>query len=223
VAIAVIVPVKEPSQAKSRLSPLLCAVERQTLSEILLTGVLDAVERLRGPLRKLVVTSYAPAIAMAEKRGLEFLREARQVSESQSVDQASARLEAAGVEAVLRVPLDLPFVDRADLEAILARGAELRAVLVPSRDGKGTNALYRSPPTLFPSRFGAGSLAAHEQSARRLNVPYAVLPLPSLMLDLDEAQDVETLFQWGQPCPALDYLGRIGVPARLAAIRRAGA
>ncbi|MCZ6553508.1 MAG: hypothetical protein O7A67_06865, partial [SAR324 cluster bacterium] len=91
------------------------------------------------------------------------------------------------------------------------------------RDGSGTNAVYRSPPTLFPSRFGPDSLSLHKRSLEALEVPHAVLPLPALGLDLDDAGDVEELLRRWQDCPARDYLMGLGVEGRLAAIRRAGA
>ena len=221
---AVIVPVKALGQVKSRLAPLLSLAERRHLAEIMLQGVLKAVGLLHPDIRKLVVTSYPLAMAMAEQLGMECLRETSQVSESHSVDTASAKLEAGGIEAVLRVPLDLPLVSAQALREVLARAeAGAAAVLVPSLDGTGTNAVYRRPPTLFPSRFGPGSLALHEQSLWRLGVPYTILELPALALDLDDAADVEALLERAEDCPAAAYLREIGATGRLAEVRKAGA
>jgi 2-phospho-L-lactate guanylyltransferase (CobY/MobA/RfbA family) len=99
----------------------------------------------------------------------------------------------------------------------------LQGLLVPSLDGTGTNAVYRSPPTLFPSRFGPGSLAAHEASLVALGVPYAVLRLESLALDLDDPGDVAALLRAGTACPARDYLLSIGAGERVAGLTREGA
>ncbi len=217
-ATALLVPVKDLTQAKTRLAPLLSAEERQFLATVLLEGTLEAVCALPGPLRRVLVTSYAPAAALAERLGMQVIREAEQRSESHSVDAASAALQREGVTAVLRVPLDLPLVRTADLATVLAAAAGgAQAVLVPSLDGTGTNALYRCPPTLFPSRFGPGSLALHEQEARRVTAAVRVLPLPSLALDIDDPADVEELVRRGEACPALDYLRSLGIAQRLAA------
>ena len=74
-----------------------------------------------------------------------------------------------------RRPVDLPLFTAADLSSVFAAvAAGNQVVLVPSRDGSGTNALYRSPPTLFPSRFGPGSRELHVHEAHplaRLGVP----------------------------------------------------
>jgi 2-phospho-L-lactate guanylyltransferase len=221
---AVLVPVKDLTQAKSRLSPLLSLQERQRLAEIMLEVVLEAIGGLPGILRKVVVTSYAPAMLAAERHGMECFRETTQVSESHSVDSASAALEAEGVGAVLRVPLDLPLIRSHELGQILEQGERgARAVLVPSRDGTGTNAVYRAPPTLFRSRFGPRSFALHEGNLRRLAEPYVVLPLESLALDLDDPSDVEALLVSGLDCAAVRYLAQIGAAERLVEWRKARA
>jgi 2-phospho-L-lactate guanylyltransferase (CobY/MobA/RfbA family) len=60
-------------------------------------------------------------------------------------------------------------------------------VLAPSRDG-GTGALARAPADAIPSRFGAGSADAHRRAAREAGVPLVELALPSLAVDLDDAE-----------------------------------
>ncbi len=213
---ALLVPVKDLRRAKIRLAPLLSQKERRELALLMLKGLLEACAPLAGEWRRVMVTNYPPAIAMARENGFEVLEEGRQSSESESVDWACAALEGQGAAGVARVPLDLPLVRTDDLAELLAQaGQGLDAVLVPSRDGTGTNALYRSPPTLFPSRFGAGSLALHEQLARERAVRYRVLELPSLALDIDDAEDVRTLMAGGAPCPARAFLEKVGAPARL--------
>jgi 2-phospho-L-lactate guanylyltransferase (CobY/MobA/RfbA family) len=165
-----------------------------------------------------MITNYAPAIVLAQTHGFALIEEGEQSSESASVDAASAALEAQGYDGVLRVPLDLPVLDVADLETILARAqAGVQAVLVPSFQGTGTNGLYRAPPTLFASRFGPGSLALHEAGARARTSAYEVLPLTSMALDIDDPEDIRLLLDRRVACPAVDYLHSIGISGRLAA------
>ena len=211
-----LIPVKDLSNAKHRLTPLLSREERRQLAWLMLTGVLEAAAALPRALRKVIVTNHTPAKELGGRMGYEVLWETRQVSESNSVDRASGELERDGAEGVLRLPLDLPLIEAEDLERILALADEgMDAVLVPSLDGTGTNALYRSPPTLFPSRFGPGSLALHEQRARERGAAYAVERRPSLALDIDDAGDVAALLRANPACPAGEYLAEIGVGARL--------
>ena len=82
-----------------------------------------------------------------EENGWEILREEQQISESVSVDAASQQCEEQGVTALLRLPLDLPLVQSSDIDELLAVECSAPAlVIVPSRDGTGTNAILRTPP-----------------------------------------------------------------------------
>jgi len=161
-----------------------------------------------------------------KRQGLGFavIEERRQVSESASVDAASAQLQRDGLAGVLRIPLDLPHFAAADLAPVLAAAADgAAAVLVPARDRLGTNALYRAPPTLFPSQFGPDSLRLHERAARAAAADVHVLPVPGFALDIDDPADVAELLRQGRPCSALDYLRSLDIAARLERSSRAPA
>lgn len=220
-AAALLIPVKETGRGMKRLSPLLSPAEREALALLLLHGVMEAAAELPHHTRRLVVTSSPAVAGLAAERGFEVLREERQISESDSVDRAGALLEREGVTGLLRVPLDLPLISGDELTALLeAALAEegRRAVLAPSLDGTGTNALYRSPPTLFPSAFGPGSLAKHERMALDSGAATAVIRLPGIAIDLDEPEDLAQLVRQGTECPALDYLREIGIEERMGAL-----
>lgn len=219
--IAVLVPVKDLTRAKSRLSPLLSLDERRELAWALLQGTLRAIAAAETGGPRVVVSSYPPAIALARELGFGVIEEARQVSESDSVDAASAELERRGLAGVLRIPLDLPLLAPGDLTPVLEAARDgAAAVLVPARDRLGTNALYRAPPSLFPSQFGPDSLTLHERAARAVAADVRVLPVEGFALDIDDPQDVAELLRRGVPCPALDYLRSLDVVARLARFSR---
>lgn len=249
--LAVLVPVKDLTRAKTRLAGLLNPEERRELALTMLRGVLTGIAAVYSPaefkLRRTVVTNYPPAMEMARELGFDLIREDRQISESHSVDAASAMLEKEGVRGVLRIPLDLPLFTTVALESVLAailaphstqenpqahppprQGsptnarpnaqsniAKGRTVLVPSRDRLGTNALFRSPPTLFPSRFGHDSLALHTREARVRNAAVTVLEVEALALDIDDPADVAELVRRGIRCPALEFLESIGIAGRI--------
>ena len=212
--LALLIPVKDFSHAKQRLAPLLSVAEREELGRLMLDGVVAAVVALPSEVRKVIVTSYQPAKALGAAQGFEVLSEKKQISESDSVDYACAELEKDGVGGVLRVPLDLPLIQTSDLERILELSqGDSATVLAPSFDGTGTNALYRSPPTLFPSQFGPDSLALHQQLAEEHGC--IVEWLPSLALDIDSPADIAVLMRTESDSPVKAYLERIAVLTRL--------
>jgi len=193
---ALLLPVKNLRQAKQRLSPFLNADERFGLAQAMLADTVRAVRGVREAEKIFVVTNYIPAMEAAEQNGWELLREDRQISESFSVDYASMQCAKRGVTALLRLPLDVPLVQSSDIDELLAVECAAPAlVIVPSRDGAGTNAILRTPPTLFPSHFGSGSFAKHCTEAQRAGAHIVVRRNARLEMDVDDENDLRALVQ----------------------------
>jgi 2-phospho-L-lactate guanylyltransferase len=97
---------------------------------------------------------------------------------------------------LLRLPLDVPLVQASDIDELLAQECAAPAlVIVPSRDGTGTNAILRTPPNLFPSHFGNGSFAKHCAEAQRAGAQILVRRNARLEMDVDDEADLRALAQ----------------------------
>jgi len=191
---ALLLPIKDLRQAKQRLAPLLNTEERFALAQAMLADTIRAVRGVRRAEKIFVVTNYIPAMQAAEANGWELLREERQISESVSVDAASRHCAERGVTSLLRLPLDVPLVQASDIDALLAvECAAPAVVIVPSRDGTGTNAIRRTPPALFPSHFGSGSFAKHCGEAERAGAQIVVRRNARLEMDVDDEADLRAL------------------------------
>ena len=193
---AILLPVKDLKNAKKRLAGVLTAEERFGLAKAMLADTLQTIQRVRNTERVFVVTNYQPVIDIAEENGWEILREDRQISESHAVDFASRVCEERGVRGLLRVPLDVPLAQAGDIDELLAMECGAPGlVIVPSRDGTGTNAILRTPPTLFPSHFGEGSLAKHLSEANRAGAKVIIRRNPRLEMDVDDESDLRALLE----------------------------
>jgi 2-phospho-L-lactate guanylyltransferase len=213
-----LIPVKDLSQAKQRLATLMAPEERQQLAWVMLEMTLAAAARVCNADRVAVVTLYQPAIALAEAYGMEVLLESQQLSESASVDFGSRAVKQRGASAVLRLPIDLPLITTEDIETIFAHSLPApSAVLVPSRDGTGTNAILRSPADVFPSYFGPGSLARHLRAAAQVQARTRVIHLPRIALDIDGPEDIAVLMEQGCVTPVYDLLVEMKINERLKA------
>jgi 2-phospho-L-lactate guanylyltransferase len=191
---AILLPIKDLSNAKQRLAGVLSPKERFELAQAMLSDTTRAVRGAHRAERIFVVTNYAPAMQIAEENGWELLWEERQISESHSVDAASRACMARGITGLLRLPLDIPLVQPGDIDALLEIECPSRAVvLVPSYDGTGTNAILRCPPTLFPSHFGHGSFAKHRAEAEQRDAQIIVSRNARLEMDVDEGADLSLL------------------------------
>jgi len=215
----ILIPVKDLSRAKQRLAALMTQEERTRLAWVMLEGTFAAAARVRSADRIAVVTLYRPAIDLAQRYGMEVIMEAEQVSESVSVDFGSREARKRGASAGLRLPIDLPLVTAEDLETILSHdGPSPSAVIVPSRDGTGTNAILRRPADLFPSHFGPGSLAKHLQEAQQAQARCEVIHLPRIALDIDDPSDVAALMEQGRAAPVYELLAEMKISERLTTV-----
>jgi 2-phospho-L-lactate/phosphoenolpyruvate guanylyltransferase len=213
---AILIPVKDPSHAKTRLADLLSPDERRELVWAMFEDVSRAISSASKPDRVVMVTSYAPAIKRARDLEWDVLIEESQVSESASVDWASGVLAERGFDTVMRLPADVPLVRAEDIDEILAVKLDSPgALLVPSREGTGTNAIVRNPPTLFPSRFGPNSLALHKREAATVGVECTVVENARIALDIDDPADVELLLDAGRGTRTFDLLVEMGIHERL--------
>jgi 2-phospho-L-lactate guanylyltransferase len=195
---ALLIPIKSPERAKTRLARLLSPDERRKLAWAMFEDVSRAAASASGPDRVVLVSSFAPAIEKARDFGWEVLVEEEQVSESASVDWASLRLRQIGFDTVMRLPADAPLVRAEDIDELFKINLKAPAALmVPSREGTGTNAIIRTPADLFPSRFGPNSLALHREEAARAGVECLIVENARIALDIDEPADLEMLLAMG--------------------------
>jgi 2-phospho-L-lactate guanylyltransferase (CobY/MobA/RfbA family) len=107
------------------------------------------------------------------------------------------KLKRAGFEAVLIVPGDLPLVRATDIEQLLAQVPESAsapfALLVPSHDRLGTNALLLAPPDVITLRFGYDSFTFHLMQVKAQGLPIRYIENEHIALDIDEPKDFDRL------------------------------
>jgi 2-phospho-L-lactate guanylyltransferase len=193
---ALLLPIKDLRNAKQRLAGVLSPEQRFGLAQAMLADTMRAVRGLRFARKVFVATNYQPAMLAARESGWEVLREEQQTSESDSVDAASRLCEQQGVTALLRLPLDLPLVQAQDIDELLQLEFAAPAMaIVPSRDGTGTNAILRTPPTLFRSQFGNGSFAKHTAAGERAGARVIVHRNARIEMDVDDEGDLRILLQ----------------------------
>ncbi len=213
---ALLLPIKNLRNAKQRLASVLTPEERFALAEAMLADTFRAVRGSHRAHKIIVITNYEPAMDTATHHGWEILHEEQQISESASVDYASRLCAERGVTALLRLPLDLPLVQPCDIDDLLAtESAAPAVVMVPSRDGTGTNAILRTPPALFPSHFGPDSFAKHRREAELAGATIIVRRNERLEMDVDDEADLRTLLRHDISQTATGkWLEKSGVAAR---------
>ena len=148
---------------------MLDARTRRELQVAMLADVLGACAAARGLVEVLVVTADPEAGARAAARGARIIPDHDPPrGMNAAVEIGLAEAARSGAEAALVLTADLPLASAGEIEAALAAaGPPGSVLLVPSRDGTGTNAMLLRPPTAMRPALGPDSLARHLARARR--------------------------------------------------------
>ena len=199
--VSALIPVKGFRNAKQRLSPLLDTAERERLAEIMFRDVLMQVLRARGLSETVIVTGDDKVAEIALAADARVIREPAEKGETVAVDFARRELKDDGREAVLIIPGDMPLVRGEDVEQILAQVPKEAkapfALLVPSHDRLGTNALLLAPPNLIRLRFGYDSFSYHMSQVSAQGLPMRFFENERIALDIDEPKDLERFLSFG--------------------------
>ena len=193
----IVVPVKNLAGAKQRLAEVLTAEQRRSLAEAMLRDVLEALAQLEQPESISIVTGDAVATALAGDYGFDIIADHEDFGETAAIALATDVTASGGSDGVLVIPADVPLITAVEIKAILDAAPESGTVLVAAADGRGTNAILRRPPSLFPARFGNDSFLPHLESARRAGFPVVILELSGVALDVDRPDDLAALLAAG--------------------------
>ena len=144
------------------------------------------------------MTGDEQARRLAAAVGLEVLPD-RARSLNGALRDALGAVTAAGASSAIVVPADVPLAEAEDVHDLLDTGATSDVVVVPSVGGRGTNALFMSPPALLDPRFGPGSLRTHVAVAESMSLRCSILALPRLARDIDTPEDVRAFLEADKP------------------------
>jgi 2-phospho-L-lactate/phosphoenolpyruvate guanylyltransferase len=185
---AAILPVKSFSAAKQRLASLLGAGSRHALAQAMFLDVLSSLRKVEG-IEQIVVVAAEPSVEFAADEQVVLLEDETSDGQSAATVTGIRWALTSEFDRVLLVPGDTPLLGAAEVDALLADAPE-EVVIVPDRHGTGTNGLLLRPPTAIEPSFGPGSLERHVAAARAAGVAHRVERMPSLMSDVDTADDL---------------------------------
>ncbi|MEE8200681.1 MAG: 2-phospho-L-lactate guanylyltransferase [Candidatus Acidoferrales bacterium] len=218
----ILIPVKNLEEAKQRLSAVLSAAERRRLAEAMLEDVLSTLAVGAAGPPVVVVTSDPGARQLARRFSFDVIEDTVNQGESAAIALASEVCGSPNGSGNLVLPGDIPLLQVSEVERIYAAAPVEGAVLVPSFDGRGTNAVLRRPAGLFPLTFGGESFPRHLGRARATGRPWVALQLPGVALDVDTPEDLGLLLAAEGESRAQQLLREWKVAERLLAPPRAG-
>jgi 2-phospho-L-lactate/phosphoenolpyruvate guanylyltransferase len=211
-----LVPVKALAFGKSRLSSCLPPEARYTLSRAMLTDVLNSALHASAVDRVVVVSSDPSLLMLARQLGASAVDEGYPRGLNGAVAVGTDFCLRHGATAVLVLLADLPLVTTGDIDLLFRSANDTpKIVLVPCKEGDGTNAFLRVPPLVIPSQFGGPSLEAHRRVAQRARVTCQVIEVPRIAFDVDSVEDLKWLATQATSTRTSQALRELGVSAEM--------
>ena len=187
-----LLPAKPLPLAKTRLGTLLDDDERMRVAGAMFSDVLRALRASHALDAVVVVTADMVLAARARAAGAVVVDEGTPRGLNGAVNLGTETAVRLGATSVLVVLSDVPLVEPTDIDELLHRAPAQSALVVPSKEGTGTNAMLRQPPSVFPPCFGGRSLERHVAAAQRARLACEIVRNARLELDLDTPEDLRT-------------------------------
>lgn len=202
-----VIPIKRLAKVKRRLAARLNSRERARLVLRMLAHEIDVLHASAGIGRIIVVTSEERVATLAEMQGALVALEADN-GVNTAVQAGIARAFCAGAETVLALHGDLPFVETADVDALLAASGPGTLAIAPDRRERGTNAIVVRRGIEVGRHFGTDSYQRFLDAAEADGLMVRTVLRPGLAFDLDVPADL------------LEYRLRVGRERAASARRR---
>ena len=188
--IAVVIPIKRLSDAKSRLAQRLGPDQRADLVIALAQRTISVVERSGLASRIALVT---PEAGLGVRLGVSVVPDGGDLNSS--LRAAAGWSLQVGANSLLILPGDLALLERNDLHALLS--VRTPGISIAETDDGGTGALFLVPPDCIEPAFGPGSYERHIERATEAGLPVRIVRRQGLAFDLDTPSDLDRVCRLG--------------------------
>ena len=191
-----VIPVKQISQAKQRLSKILSSEERRDFFSAMLEDVLSMMVKIDFFEKIILATNCPHAISIAGRHSITHFETGPDDGLNQAAGETVNHLLENGIRDMFLIPADIPLITEEEINsAIKAHPSAPSLTIVPSRDKLGSNCLLLSPPSMMPLKFGPDSYFRHLEIAQSNGLKINPMELPGFGLDIDEPKDLFELLK----------------------------
>ena len=192
--IAAIIPVKTFSNAKTRLKLPPNKVEE--LCKIMLEEILQVISISPKIEKIILITKEKKAIEIGKKFNTITIIDTKEESVNQAVSLADKYLLENNFNASIVFPQDIPCIKTQDIDFMLKYQMHPNfAIIVPSRNFDGTNALVRMPIDIMKTHYDNDSYRNHMKTAKEHTLNVAMVFVKRIMLDIDNQEDLDILLE----------------------------
>jgi 2-phospho-L-lactate guanylyltransferase len=191
-----VIPVKQISQAKQRLSPLLSTEERRNFFSAMLEDVLSMMVKIDFFEKIILATNCPHAISIAGRHGITHFETGPDDGLNQAAGETVNHLLENGIRDMFLIPGDIPLITEEEINNVLrAHPSAPSLTIIPSRDKLGSNCILLSPPSRIPLKFGPDSYFRHLEIAQTNGLKINPMVFPGFGLDIDEPKDLFELLK----------------------------
>ena len=191
-----VIPVKQISQAKQRLSPLLSTEERRDFFSAMLEDVLSMMVKIDFFEKIILATNCSHAISIAGCHGITHFETGPDDGLNQAAGETVNHLLENGIRDMFLIPADIPLINEEEINSVLkAHPSAPSLTIIPSRDKLGSNCILLSPPSRMPLKFGPDSYLRHQEIAQTNGLKVNPMEFQGFGLDIDEPKDLFELLK----------------------------
>ena len=191
-----VIPVKQISQAKQRLSPFLSTEERRDFFSAMLEDVLSIMVKIDFFKKIILATNCPHAISIAGRHGITHFETGPDDGLNQAAGETVNHLLENGIRDMFLIPADIPLITEEEINSILkAHPSAPSLTIIPSRDKFGSNCILLSPPSRMNLKFGPNSYFRHLEIAQTNGLKVNPMEFPGFGLDIDEPKDLFELLK----------------------------
>ena len=184
-----IIPINNFNESFSRLSNVLNKKQREEMTQILATQVLDALTPIASVEKIIVLSNEIEWLSSFWNKKIVVLPEPDTEQFSKKIDYTAQWIQNQGVTAMLYLSIDLPYIQQEDIENLISQHISGLSIVEAKKDN-GTNALILDLPTKMEFQFGPNSFSKHLAEARSKNINTTIVNIEYLSLDLDDWNDL---------------------------------
>ena len=212
-----VIPVKQISQAKQRLSPLLSIEERRNFFSAMLEDVLSMMVKIDFFEKIILATNCPHAISIAGRHGITHFETGPDDGLNQAAGETVNHLLENGIRDMFLIPGDIPLITEEEINSVLkAHPSAPSLTIIPSRDKLGSNCILLSPPSRMPLKFGPDSYFRHLEIAQTNGLKINPMVFPGFGLDIDEPKDLFELLKAEGNTLSQKYLRQLNLVKKLA-------
>ena len=192
--IAVIIPVKTFSKAKTRLDISSDKVEK--LCKVMLEEIVQTAT-ISPRIDKVIIVTKEPAVTeIAQKYNAYIIPDENEESVNSAVALADKFLLENNFDESIVLPQDIPYIKTQDIDFMLNFMTPPNfAIIIPSRRFDGTNALMRMPIDLMKTHYDEDSYKIHMNTAKEHTLNVAMVFVKRIMWDVDNMEDLNFLLE----------------------------